>query len=528
MSLVNVQSEMKPRDGVLVLTGFGLRIAVDRGHLVLEDGVGRQRRSGRFPRVGGEIKRLVVVGHAGSVSLEALRWLHEIGVAFVQIGADGELIAMSVANVLTDARLRRAQALAIGSDVGISIARMLLLDKVVGQARVLDRINGHRESRQVVGDAIGLLGECKSVEQLRFVESRAAAAYWSAWEFLPVNFAGKDAKHVPTHWRTAGTRRSILSSSPRKAATPVNAILNYLYTILEAEARLAALAVGCDPALGVIHSDKPSRDSLACDLMEPVRPAVDDFVLSLIESHTFGRTEFFETREGNCRLMPELTRPLGTSALRWAQAIAPIAEQVGGAFLRAPLPTALPVNSEWSQKNHNAAPRFRTPLTGRNRSRRNLSTEARVQNSQILQSRCRDCGSDLNGRNRVYCDSCLPTAAKRASAKGAQIQRDLRALGMDGRSSDGARRKHRDHALRSAGLKRKWESEHELIPSPVVFRERIGPHLVSLSVQELAKATGLSISSCKKIRGGVLVPHPMHWDSLERLIRDETAPLAGK
>jgi len=519
---------MKPRDGVLVLTGFGLRIAVDRGHLVLEDGVGKQRRSGRFPRVGGEIRRLVVVGHAGSVSLEALRWLHEIGAAFVQIGADGELIALGVTSALTDARLRRAQALAIGSDVGLSIARMLLLEKVTGQARVLDRINGHRESRQIVSDAIGLLGECKSVDQLRFVESRAAAAYWSAWEFLPVNFAGKDAKHVPTHWRTAGTRRSILSSSPRKAATPVNAILNYLYTVLEAEARLAALAVGCDPALGVIHSDKPSRDSLACDLMEPVRPAVDDFVLSLIESHTFGRTDFFETREGNCRLMPELTQPLGTSALKWAHAIAPVAERVGGAFLRAPLQTALSVTAGLNHTSRNATPRFRTPLTGRNRSRRDYSARTRILESHALRSRCRDCGSDLNGRNRVYCDSCLPAAAQRASAKGVQMQKELRAVGMDGRSSEGARQKHREHALRVAELKRQWEAEHKTIPSPVVFREQMGPRLTSVSVKAIAKATGLSSSSCKKIRSGSLVPHPMHWESLQRLISDQIIPAARK
>ena len=322
MSLTSlVEASMQPRDGVLVLTGFGLRIAVDRGHLVLGDGIGKQRRSGRFPRVGAGIKRLVVVGHAGCITLEALRWLQEIGVAFVQIGADGELIAMGAANALTDARLRRAQALAMGSNVGLSIARTLLLNKVAGQAHVLDRINGHRNNREVVNDALGLLSEVTSLDQLRSIESRAAAAYWNAWEFLPVNFAGRDAKHAPTHWRTTGIRQSVLSSSPRKAVTPVNAILNYLYTVLKAESTLAALAVGCDPALGVIHSDKPSRDSLACDLMEPVRPIVDDFVLDLIESHTFAKADFFETREGNCRLMPELTRPLGASALRWAQAV---------------------------------------------------------------------------------------------------------------------------------------------------------------------------------------------------------------
>lgn len=142
---------------------------------------------------------------------------------------------------------------------------------------------------------------------------------------IPLHFAGRDAKHVPAHWRTFGTRRSPLSSAPRKAATPANGRLNYLYTVLEAETRLSALAVGCDPALGIIPADKPGRDSLACDLMEPIRPRADEFVLRMLASQTFERSDFFETRDGNCRLMPEISCPLATTAPQCARDIAPVA-----------------------------------------------------------------------------------------------------------------------------------------------------------------------------------------------------------
>jgi CRISPR/Cas system-associated endonuclease Cas1 len=43
-------------------------------------------------------------------------------------------------------------------------------------------------------------------------------------------------------------RGSLLTSSPRLAINPANAILNYLYAILEAETRLACLTLGLDPA----------------------------------------------------------------------------------------------------------------------------------------------------------------------------------------------------------------------------------------------------------------------------------------
>ena len=85
-------------------------------------------------------------------------------------------------------------------------------------------------------------------------------------------FPRSDLKRVPDHWLMFGTRQSPLSGSPRLAVNPPNAILNYLYAVLESEARLAAAALGLDPGLGMVHVDTKARDSLACDLMEPIRP----------------------------------------------------------------------------------------------------------------------------------------------------------------------------------------------------------------------------------------------------------------
>ena len=84
---------------------------------------------------------------------------------------------------------------------------------------------------------------------------------------------------------------------------PANAILNYLYCVLESESRLAAAALGLDPGLGVLHVDTPARDSLACDIMEPVRSAVDSYLLDWITRQPLKREWFFEQRDGNCRLM---------------------------------------------------------------------------------------------------------------------------------------------------------------------------------------------------------------------------------
>ena len=77
---------------------------------------------------------------------------------------------------------------------------------------------------------------------------------------------------MPEHWRSFGARISLVTGSARLAANPPNAILNYLYALLESEARRAAASLGLDPGLGVLHVDASNRDSLALDILEPIRP----------------------------------------------------------------------------------------------------------------------------------------------------------------------------------------------------------------------------------------------------------------
>jgi CRISPR/Cas system-associated endonuclease Cas1 len=101
-------------------------------------------------------------------------------------------------------------------------------------------------------------------------------------------------KRVPEHWRSFGARVSPLTGSPRLAANPPNAILNYLYALLESESRLAAAALGLDPGLGVLHVDTPARDSLACDLMKPIRAQIDAYLLDWVTRQPLRREWFFE------------------------------------------------------------------------------------------------------------------------------------------------------------------------------------------------------------------------------------------
>jgi len=198
----------------VVLSGYGLRIAVERGHLVVSDGIGRDRRSGRLHRATSGLRRLVVLGHSGTVSLEAMRWLHDIGAAFVQLDADGTVIVASGPSGLDDARLRRAQALAATNGIGIAIARDLLRSKLDGQAAVLTRLPDTRQFIAVIEEARGGLAEATTPVALRSLEAQAANAYWSAWSTVTIRFARKDQFRLPAHWSLFLTRSSSVSGTP--------------------------------------------------------------------------------------------------------------------------------------------------------------------------------------------------------------------------------------------------------------------------------------------------------------------------
>src|SRR5689334_10758221 len=101
-----------PRHGVVTLFGYGINVHVDRGHLTIQDGIGPNRRLARFRRVGHGLRRLVVIGSDGVVSLAALRWLADQKAAFLMLDRLGEVLAVTGPVYPSDARLRRAQSLA--------------------------------------------------------------------------------------------------------------------------------------------------------------------------------------------------------------------------------------------------------------------------------------------------------------------------------------------------------------------------------------------------------------------------------
>jgi len=103
------------KSGVLVLAGYGIRVQVNAGHLLLHDGIADERRTIRLPRVNHGLKRLVMIGSDGFITLEALRWISDVGAAFVMLDRRGKVLTVTGPVAPSDSKLRRSQALALGN-----------------------------------------------------------------------------------------------------------------------------------------------------------------------------------------------------------------------------------------------------------------------------------------------------------------------------------------------------------------------------------------------------------------------------
>jgi hypothetical protein len=279
-----------------------------------------------------------------------------------------------------------------------------------------------------------------------------------------------------------------------------NAMLNYLYAVLESEARLAAAALGLDPGLGVLHADGPVRDSLACDLMEPVRPKVDAYILDWILHETLKREWFFEERDGNCRLMGSFAARLSETAETWGHAVAPIAERV-----------ARTLSANISKPNGQIGPATRLTQTHKRLSRGAILTPTTL-SAPRPESICRGCGKPIV-RGRKNCVTCAVLVSRKNLL-------DVARMGRVAAQSKEAQTGRSESQRRHEAEKRKWSPRDQPAwLNKETYIEKIQPRLAGLTNGVIASALRVSMPYASEIRVGKRVPHPRHWKALADLVR---------
>jgi CRISPR-associated endonuclease Cas1 len=487
------------RHGVFTVSGFGVKIRMRAGHLEIDHGVGTDRHNVRLPRVGHGLERLVCIGSDGFVSLAALKWLAAQDASFVLLERNGKVQCVTGPVRPSEAKLRRSQALAAGNGVGLEIARTLIDAKLSGEERVLREQLNSPAAADVVSGFRQKLSSAHSFDGIRIVEANAAAAYFREWRLLPVMWPKADLKKIPDHWRVAGSRQSPLSGGPRLAVTPVHAVLNYCFALLQAETRLCLSVLGLDPGLGIgLHTDTANRDSLALDVLEPIRPEIETWLLNWISSEPLRRSDFFETETGNVRIVSGLCKKLSETGPVWRKLVAPWAEHLAQSLWTATKP------------KHERDLLCPTRLTQQRRTEAKggaWTVRIRAPKSEHL---CPGCGKTIHDRSSE-CAQCAVGSATKKMLDAARIGR-LTANGPE------AQAKRAIKARKNALAQHSWKaSDQPAWLTQDLFEKKIQPLLANISMSVIRSSIAVSKWYASKIRQGYR-PHPRHWQTLAELV----------
>ena len=519
---------------VCVVDGHGVAITMNAGQLLVKDGIGRSRRTRRYARATHGLRRVVVLGSSGTMTIEAIKWLEGVGIGFVVIdSATGEVVSASTRVANDDARLRRAQALCGGTETGLLIAKRLIDLKLQGQAMNALECFSAMDKAETIHDLRMKVTDAGSLEEVRQLEASAANLYWSSWQDLEIRFVKKDEQRVPSNWKVFEGRRSAINpGSSRNSSDPINSLLNYTYRLLEAEGQLATMAVGLDPGLGILHADLKGRASFVLDLIEAIRPTAERHVVNLVTTHALQWRDFHEDERGVVRVLAPLTHRLAEAMGGFATALAPVAEEIAS-LLGEASPYDVSTPSVLTKSKHKEAARRRTSTPSREGptvgpSSRGMSPRSKTRQkprneavSHLPLPTCQVCGvvlkreADRTRRRGSYCPECLTT---RRLEIGASIQK----VSSKGRVKDPETSVRRSQANADAKLEQqRWEAEHQGETfDREWFSSVVVPGLQGVSLTTIAKATGMSTSAASKVRAGKRVPHPRHWEGLVALMED--------
>lgn len=228
------------------------------------------------------VDRVVLIGNH-TVQTSVLHRLSEQGIAVLFLsGRTQAFRGRLVGRLHNHARLRLRQYAEREGLLALELATEWITAKLDGQAALLREAAEARPDQravllraaEIVTDTRAKAAGADSVERLRGFEGGGASAYFNA---LPALF--------PPSLGFEGRER-------RPPRDPVNALLSLTYTLAHWEWVRECEVIGLDPLVGFYHEVEYGRESLACDLLEPFRPAVDRWVWDLFRTRQFEQRDF--------------------------------------------------------------------------------------------------------------------------------------------------------------------------------------------------------------------------------------------
>ena len=262
----------------------GLRLELDAGAIVFYE---NDVRVGTVP-----INPITRVFLRGDVHLSAslLGKLGEHDVGVVVLSGRQSKPTLLMARPHNDAQRRVEQVRrSFDSYFCMEFARDLIADKLDMQMAWFDEVRQHdayvryemtHALKQLMAARLSV-PDVKSLAALRGVEGAAAHAYFDGLKAL-----------IPGSLK-------FFSRNRRPPRDPFNVLLSLTYTMVHAETAIALFGAGLDPYVGFYHKLDFGRESLASDLMEPLRPLADKFCQQLARKRLLTE-DHFSTTEAGC------------------------------------------------------------------------------------------------------------------------------------------------------------------------------------------------------------------------------------
>lgn len=280
---------MKKLLNTLYVTSEDSYLSLDGENVVVLD---KEREIGRIPLH--NLEGIVSFGYRGT-SPALMGACAERNVSLCYVSPSGKFLARVTGGIKGNVILRKKQyQVSVDDTESLEIAKNCIIGKIYNARWVLERatrdhgmqidIEKVKRASMMLKEAAIIIQNSESKDQLRGYEGEAASLYFSVFDELILQqktdfiFSGRN-KRPPTD--------------------NVNAMLSFAYTLLTNNIASALEAVGLDPYVGVMHTERPGRVSLALDLIEELRPVLADrFVLSLINKKVVNAKDFLKKENG--------------------------------------------------------------------------------------------------------------------------------------------------------------------------------------------------------------------------------------
>lgn len=271
---------------------------------------------------------IVVLDGSGDITLDAIDWLATQRIPLIRLRWNGQFASvLTSGGQAADAeKVHWQQATRDDPDARLDFGVNLIREKAENSLQTIDEylpaspLRDRALANLVVRARMLKQNPPRTFSSLLGFEGSIAGDYYRAWTGIPLKWKALKRYPIPEDWNRYRSRVALrdgirLHSDGggynRGATHPVNAMLNYAYTVLISRIQIRLVADGYDPTLGIMHQKKQFRrisPAFALDHMEPMRPVVDRAVLQLINETTFTGADFAVQNDGVCRMNPELAR----------------------------------------------------------------------------------------------------------------------------------------------------------------------------------------------------------------------------